>query len=97
MEANMDERSVYERELLSTIARIARGEPGISDADSNGEYEAQRHFYAALGGFRDIVTQCANLSDIQRDNFNELLAVMEDYCPDRESWDEKIAAEKMGY
>ena len=33
----MDDRSVYEKAALSTIARIARGGPGISDADSNGE------------------------------------------------------------
>lgn len=97
MEANMDDRSVYERAVLSTIERIARGEPGISDADRNGEYAAMKVFYPALEAFRTAIRFCAENSDLRGDMFRDILQSLEDNAPDQAIWDEAISDARRNY
>jgi hypothetical protein len=82
-------RHDYEQDVLSTFARLA-GAPGISDETRDGEYRAQRIFYAALDRFRADVASAAPLTDLRRDALGDLLAGLEDTTPDRRAWDEAI-------
>ena len=91
------DRQDYEREILSTFARIARGEPGISDADKNGEYAAMKVFYPALEAFLTAVKFCAENSDLRGDMFRDILQSLEDNAPDAEIWEEAIINAKRGY
>lgn len=92
----MSNRQEYEADAINRITAPFRRKPGISDSARDNEHESQRHFYAAAIGFKDIVKQCAALSNIQRDNFNDLLVVLDDYTPDENAWDEKIAEARRG-
>ncbi len=84
-------RHDYEQDVLSTFARLAgRRAPGISDDTRDGEYRAQRIFYAALERFRADVANAAPFTDLRRDALSDLLAGLEDTTPDRRAWDEAI-------
>ena len=82
-------RRDYEQDVLSTFARLA-GRPGISDETLDGEYRAQRIFYAALDRFRTDVANAAPFTDLRRDALSDLLDGLSDITPDRRAWDEAI-------
>ncbi len=90
MDARIGARRDYERQVLSTFARLA-GRPGLSDADRDGEHRAQQIFYGALASFRTAVTDAAPLTDLRKDALADLLAGLDDTTPDRRAWDEAIA------
>lgn len=84
-------RRDYEQDVLSTFARLAgRRAPGISDETLDGEYRAQRIFYAALDRFRADVANAAPFTDLRRDALGDLLDGLSDVTPDRRAWDEAI-------
>lgn len=88
----MDRRQAYERNVLSSFARLAdRRAPGLSDEDHDGEYRAQRIFYDALSRFRARIADAAPLTELRRDALDDLLAGLADTTPDRRAWDEAIA------
>jgi hypothetical protein len=88
----MDRRQAYERNLLSTFARLAeRRAPGIADDARDGEHRAQTIFYDALTRFRADVEEAAPLTDLRRDALDDLLTSLDDTTPDRRAWDEAIA------
>ena len=88
----MDRRQAYERNVLSTFARLAgRRAPGIADEERDGEVRAQRIFYDALDHFRAHVQQAAPLTDLRRNALDDLLTSLDDTTPDRRAWDEAIA------
>ena len=84
-------RRDYEQDVLSSFARLAgHRAPGISDESLDGEYRAQRIFYAALDRFRTDVADAAPFTDLRRDALNDLLDGLADTTPDRRAWDEAI-------
>lgn len=84
-------RHDYEQDVLSTFARLAgRRTPGISDETRDGEYRAQRIFYAALDRFRADVANAAPFTDLRREALGDLLDGLSDVTPDRRAWDEAI-------
>jgi hypothetical protein len=88
----MDARQAYERGVLSAFARLAgRRAPGLSDADRDREYRAQRLFYAALDRFRGAVETAAPLTELRKDALADLLSGLADTTPSRTAWDEAIA------
>lgn len=88
----MDRRQAYERDVLSSFARLAgRHAPGISDDEHDGEIRAQAIFYDALSLFRARVADAAPLTELRRDALDDLLAGLADTTPDRRAWDEAIA------
>ena len=92
MDARIGARRDYERQVLSTFARLAgRRAPGLSDADLGGEHRAQQIFYGALARFRAAVADAALLTDLRKDALADLLAGLDDTTPDRCAWDEAIA------
>jgi hypothetical protein len=92
MDARIGARRDYERQVLSTFARLAGSRaPGLSDADRDGEHRAQQIFYGALARFRTAVTDAAPLTDLRKDALADLLAGLDDTTPDRRAWDEAIA------
>ena len=82
-------RRAYERDVLSSFARLAR--PGLSDADRDGEVRAQHIFYDALARFRARVMEAAPLTDLRREALADLLAGLDDATPNAKAWDEAIA------
>jgi len=92
----VDRRQAYEIEILSTFTRMGRRAPGISDADRDDEYLAQRTFFAALDKFKDEVRAAAALSELRKDAFGELLAGLDDATPDPTAWDEAISEARRG-
>ncbi|MBN9555606.1 MAG: hypothetical protein J0H61_13220 [Alphaproteobacteria bacterium] len=88
----MDRRQAYERNVLSSFARLAgRRAPGISDDEHDGEVRAQAIFYNALDHFRTKVADAAPLTELRRGALDDLLAGLADTTPDRRAWDEAIA------
>lgn len=92
----------YERELLSTFAAIAttnlrRRAPELSDADRDGEYRAQRLFFAALGDFKAQVNDALLSTSLRKDALTELLAGLDDAAPDPAAWDEAVSDARRGY
>lgn len=84
-------RDAYEKEVLSSFARLAgRRLPGIADETRDGEYRAQRIFYAALERFRADVANASPLTELRRDALGDLLDTLTDTTPDRRAWDEAI-------
>ena len=92
----MDRRQAYELEILSTFARLGRA-PELSDADRDGEYLAQKTFFAALAGFRGHVETAQSLTELRKDALTDLLATLSDTAPDMEAWTEAIANARRGY
>jgi len=90
-------RRAYERELLSTIANIARRAPELSDADRDGEFRAQQVFFAALAEFKTQVNDALLSTALRKDALTELLAGLDDTAPDRAAWDETVSDAKRGY
>ncbi len=87
----MDRRQAYERNVLSTFARLAgRRAPGIADEERDGEFRAQAIFYDALSHFRSKVADAAPLTDLRRGALDDLLTSLDDTTPDRRAWDEAI-------
>lgn len=85
-------RHDYEQDVLSSFARLAgRRALGISDETLDGEYRAQRIFYAALDRFRADVADAAPFTDLRRDALSDLLDGLADTTPDRRAWDEAIS------
>lgn len=82
-------RHEYEQDVLSSFARLA-GRPGIADETRDGEYRAQRIFYAALERFRADVADASPLTELRRDALGDLLDTLTDTTPDRRAWDEAI-------
>ena len=92
MDAASAVRRDYERDVLSTFARLAgRRAPGLADAELGAEHRAQRIFYAALARFRAQVQEAAPLTDLRQGALGDLLAGLDDSTPDRRAWDEAIA------
>ena len=85
----MTARREYEQGVLLSFARLG-GRPGISDETRDGEYRAQRIFYAALDRFRADVANAAPFTDLRRDALSDLLDGLTDTTPDRRAWDEAI-------
>jgi hypothetical protein len=92
----LDRRQAYEVEVLSTFARLGRAAPGISDADRDHEYRAQRMFFSALDTFQSEVKTAA-LTELRRDALSELLATLSDATPDATAWDEAVVESRKGY
>jgi len=93
----MDRRQAYELEILSTFASLGRRAPELSDADRDGEYRAQKIFFAALEVFTAQVRAAAALSDLRKESLSELLATLADATPDAAAWDEAISDARLGY
>jgi hypothetical protein len=93
----LDRRQAYEVEVLSTFARLGRAAPGISDADRDHEYRAQRMFFSALDTFQSEVKTAAALTELRRDALSELLATLSDATPDATAWDEAVVESRKGY
>ena len=92
MDATAVSRRDYERDLLSTFARLAdRRAPGLADAELGAEHRAQHIFYAALARFRAQVQEAAPLTDLRQGALGDLLAGLDDNTPDRRAWDDAIA------
>ena len=84
-------RADYEREVLSSFARLAgRRAPGLSDDDRDREYEAQAIFYAALSRFEGAVIEARPLTALRADALGDLLAALADAAPDRARWTHAI-------
>ena len=84
-------RHDYEQDVLSSFARLGgRRAPGIADETCDGEYRAQRSFYAALERFRADVADAAPFTELRRDALGDLLDGLADTTPDRRAWDEAI-------
>ena len=92
-----ERRRAYERELLSTFANIARRAPELSDADRDGEYRAQRVFFAALEEFKAQVNDALRSTSLRRDALTEMLAGLDDAAPDPLAWDEAVSDARRGY
>ncbi|HXS06748.1 MAG TPA: hypothetical protein VN723_08170 [Rhizomicrobium sp.] len=84
-------RAAYERNLLSTFARLAgKRAPGVSDDDRDREYRAQEIFYAALARFEGAVKEAHPLTALRADALTDLLAALADGTPDRARWTHAI-------
>jgi len=84
-------RAAYEREVLSSFARLAgRHAPGFSDDDRDREYKAQAIFYAALTRFEGAVREAHPLTALRADALGDLLAALADATPDRARWTHAI-------
>ena len=84
-------RADYERELLSSFARLAgRRAPGLSDDDRDREYAAQEIFYTALTRFEGAVKEAHPLTQLRADALGDLLAALCDAAPDRARWTHAI-------
>jgi hypothetical protein len=84
-------RADYERDVLSSFARLAgRKPPGLSDDDRDREFQAQQIFYAALTRFEDAVKQAHPLTALRTDALSQLLDALCDTAPDRARWTHAI-------
>ena len=84
-------RAEYERDVLSSFARLAgRRDPGLSDDDRDREFEAQEIFYTALARFEDQVRQAHPLTALRADALSELLDALSDTAPNRARWTHAI-------
>ena len=84
-------RAEYERDVLSSFARLAgRRAPGLSDDDRDREFEAQEIFYAALARFEGAVKHAHPLTALRSDALGEVLAALSDAAPDRARWTHAI-------
>jgi hypothetical protein len=84
-------RAEYERDVLSSFARLAgRRTPGLSDDDRDREFQAQDIFYAALTRFEAAVKEAHPLTALRTNALTELLDAISDTAPDRARWTHAI-------
>ena len=84
-------RAEYERDVLSSFARLAgRRKPGLSDDDRDREFQAQEIFYAALARFEGAAKEVHALTALRTDALTELLDALCDTAPDRARWTHAI-------
>ncbi len=88
-------RAVYERELIGRVTELF-SQPARSFGEADDQYRyriesrAQQIFYPALAEFKSKIQDAMALSDIQREQFEYLLAAIADNSPIAHEWDEAI-------
>lgn len=97
----MSEQAKYEADVIGIFSRMGmsqpKRQPGISDEDRDGEFEASRIFYQALAAFRsDVSFRVLPRTSLRRKQIEELLDLMESETPDPNAWEIAIMEARRG-